>query len=193
MLRYCRGKAPPSVFSLETCLRADVPVSRADAGSTRHAARGERTRDTAGPVRQERNPAMGSDSAFTRRAMIALVSGVVLGAVIAAAAILGESSKDAGANEALIVGPSTDPDATLEPTGIPPDHLITRLLEPPEATHLEIDLATLPGFGEHDGVDVWPASNAFGSPCLIAIHGQTADVLGTSRIPAGAMTFVDTQ
>jgi hypothetical protein len=115
--------------------------------------------------------------------MIALVSGVVVGAVVAAAAILGESSKDADANESLIVGSSTDPDATLEPTGFPPDHLITRLLEPPEATHLEIDLATLPRFAEHDGVDVWSASNTFGSPCLRPTSSTTWPYLSVSLHP----------
>lgn len=121
----------------------------------------------------------GSDSASAGPAIIALVIGVVVGSIIATAA--------------LIVEPSVDADATLHPTGRPPDELIVRLLELPEAAHLEIDLATLRGFGEHDGVDVWSASNALGSSCLIAIHRETADVLGTSCVPAGTTTFVDSR
>jgi hypothetical protein len=136
----------------------------------------------------------GMDSAAARRVIIALAIGVVVGSVVATAAFIVEPSTDAAdATPPGMVEPSGDAGATLEPTGVPPDELILRLLEPPEATHLEIDLATLRGFGEHDGVDVWSASNAFGSPCLIAIHRETADVLGTSCVPAGATTFVDTR
>lgn len=67
-----------------------------------------------------------------------------------------------------------------------------RLLEPPEATELELDLTTLRGFGAYDGVELWSATNAFGSSCLIAIHRSTEDVLGTSCVPTGVTTFVDT-
>ena len=133
-----------------------------------------------------------SDSASVRRAIITLVVGVVVGAVVATAAILVEPPTDSAPDAALIVGPSTDADATLEPTGIPPDELVLRLLAPPEATHLEMDLATLRGFGEHDGIDVWTAYSTFGSPCIIAIHRQTSDVIGTSCVPVGTTTFVDT-
>jgi hypothetical protein len=58
---------------------------------------------------------------------------------------------------------------------------------------LDIDLASLRGFGEHDGVDIWSASNALGSSCLIAIHKETVDVLGTACVPVCTTTFVDTR
>jgi hypothetical protein len=132
------------------------------------------------------------ESASAGRGIITLVGGVLVGAVVATAAILIEPATDPDAAAALIVAPSTDADATLQPTGIPPDDLVLRLLEPPEATHLEMDLATLRGFGEHDGIDVWTAYSTFGSPCIIAIHRQTSDVIGTSCVPVGTTTFVDT-
>jgi hypothetical protein len=134
-----------------------------------------------------------SDSASARRAIIALGIGVIVGVAVATAAFIVEPSTDADATAPGIAEPSGDADATLERTGIPPDELTLRLLEPPEAAHLEMDLTTLRGFGDHDGVDMWSASNAFGSPCLIAIHRETADVLGTSCVPTGGTTFVDTR
>ena len=94
---------------------------------------------------------------------------------------------------ASTLAPYARADATLRPTGVAPDELILRLLEPPEAAHLEIDLPTLRGFGAHDGVDVWSATNAFGSSCIIAIHRPTEDVLATSCVPVGTTTFVDTR
>ena len=91
-----------------------------------------------------------------------------------------------------VLTPAPRPDATLNPTGEEPDDLVLRLLAPPEATELEIDLSTLRAFGPFAELELWAAVNAFDSPCLIAIHRSTEDVLGTSCVPVGADPFVDT-
>jgi hypothetical protein len=108
---------------------------------------------------------------------IALIIGIICGPVVATAASTQE--------------PSACADATLQLTAFPPDEQVLRLLEPPEAAHLEIDLATLRGLGAHDRVDIWSATDPLGSSCPIAIHRSTDDVPGTSCVPAGTTTFVD--
>lgn len=117
-------------------------------------------------------------SRSVRLAVLALTVGVIIGGSVAVAAVTR--------------GSDARPDATLQATGTPPDELVLRVLEPPEAEHLEIDLDTLRSFGTHEGIELWSASNAFGSSCVIAIHRRTQDVLGTSCVPVGATTFVDT-
>ena len=107
---------------------------------------------------------------------------VVVGVLVAVGAVV--------ANAALT--PAPRPDATLHPTGDEPDDLVLRLLAPPEATELEIDLSTLRSFGPFAELELWAAVNAFDSPCLIAIHRATEDVLGTSCVPAGADPMTDT-
>jgi hypothetical protein len=72
---------------------------------------------------------------------------VVLGSVVAGAA--------------CIVEPSMEADATLQPTGSPPDPLIPGMLQPPETADSDIALASLRGFGEHDGVDRQPTLPRF--------------------------------
>ena len=121
----------------------------------------------------------GSRSEGARPAIIALVLGAAVGLVVAT---VGST-----------LAPYARADATLQPTGVPPDELILRLLEPPESAHWEIDLVTLRGFGAHDGFEIWSASNAFGSSCIVAIHRPTEDVLAASCVPIGSTTFVDTR
>lgn len=113
-----------------------------------------------------------------RSAVLALTVGVVIGGTVAVAAVTR--------------GPAAQPDATLQPTRVLPDALVLRVLEPPEAEHLEIDLNTLRNFGTQEGIEIWSAVNALGSSCIIAIHRETEDVLGASCVPPGATTFVDT-
>ncbi|GAA1991511.1 hypothetical protein [Microbacterium pumilum] len=102
----------------------------------------------------------------------------------------------------LVSGPR--PDATMQPTGDDPDGDLLSLMESEGSEfdftprpgfgggEMEIDLSTLEGFGTFQGIELWSAVNAFGSPCLIAVHRPTTDVVARACVPAAADLFVDT-
>ena len=101
----------------------------------------------------------------------------------------------------LVSGPR--PDATLQPTGVAPDEQVMFLLEseglelglsnpPGFGSEMVIDLSTLRGFETHQGIELWSAVNAFQSPCLIAIHRDSLDVVARKCVPEGVHLFIDT-
>ncbi len=126
-------------------------------------------------------------SAPTRRwGLIALA----VGAAIALTGVLA----------AVAVTSDPPPDAVMRPTGDVPDIVLLRLLagegqprpdDAPGASEMQIDLTTLRAFGTYLEVEVWSATNAFGSPCLIGVHRATDDVVARRCMPAGADLFMD--
>ena len=54
-----------------------------------------------------------------------------------------------------------------------------------------IDPSTLRGYEPWGAIEVWSATNDFGSPCLIAFERETRDVVSTSCVPEPADLFID--
>ncbi|WP_022890697.1 hypothetical protein [Agromyces italicus] len=111
----------------------------------------------------------------------------------------------AAAYATVLVAPAPRADATLRQTGAHPDDQLLLRMEseggetgfrpkPGYGGHdQEIELSTLSAFGAFRGFELWSAVNAFESPCLIAYHRATDDIVARSCVPSGADLFVDTQ
>ncbi len=103
-----------------------------------------------------------------------------VGAVVAIGAVI--------ATVMLVSGPR--PDATLELVAEEPDVEILAILAA-EEQWAAIVTSTLQGYEPYGSVEVWSATNGFGSPCLIAFERETRDVVSTSCIPEPAELFID--
>jgi hypothetical protein len=130
---------------------------------------------------------LGADEKARSRLALAIAAGVAIGSVVATVL--------------LVSGPR--PDAILPPSGVAPDEgLITMMqsegielgLPNPAgfASEMGIDLSTLRGFGDYRGIELWSAVNEFESPCLIAVHRESADIIGRRCVPKGVELFVET-
>lgn len=102
----------------------------------------------------------------------------------------------------LVSGPR--PDATLQATGVEPDEQLNFLLESEGVeqgisnpagfgSEMVIDISTLRAFGTYEEIEIWSAVNAFESPCLIAIHRASIDVIARQCVPVSAELFIDTR
>jgi hypothetical protein len=131
--------------------------------------------------------ALGAETRARGRLALAIAAGAAVGIVVATVL--------------LVSGPR--PDAILPPSGVAPDQELISLMEAEGrglglsnpagfASEMVIDLSTLRGFGEYRGIELWSAVNAFESPCLIAVHRESADVIGRQCVPQGVDVFVDT-
>ena len=90
---------------------------------------------------------------------------------------------------AFIVSAPRAPDATLHPTAADDDQVRRLLVE--QGSWLGIDDSTLRAYGSYLGLDIWFAANAFGSPCLVAVH-RANDVLSEGRCaPSPAALIMD--
>lgn len=139
------------------------------------------------PATQKSPPPRDTAPAPTRRwGLIALT----VGAAIAATGTLA----------AVVMAWEPPPDAVLHPTGDEPDEQLLELLEgegapatasTPGASEMQIEPSTLRAFGTYREVEVWSATNTFGSPCVIGVHRATEDVVARRCMPAGADLFMD--
>ncbi|HEX5856599.1 MAG TPA: hypothetical protein VFY91_00680 [Microbacterium sp.] len=96
------------------------------------------------------------------------------------------------------------PDATLRSSGEAPDDSLLEMLQSEGQEHpldrtalrgaseMEIDLSTLRAFGTYAELELWAATNIFGSPCLIAVHRASMDVVARSCVPSSATLLIDT-
>lgn len=84
------------------------------------------------------------------------------------------------------------PDATLRLTAVEADDQVRTLVSSAErAGGYEIDPSTLRAFGSYHGFNIWFGVNAFGSPCLVAVH-RAFDYLSRARCaPFPADLIVD--
>jgi len=105
-----------------------------------------------------------------------------------------------GVLAAAVVAWEPPPDAVMHPTGAEPDDALLTLLaaEGPRPgpntegiSDMQIDLSTLRAFGTYLEVEVWSATNVFGSPCLIGVHRATEDVVARRCMPTSADLFMD--
>ncbi|WP_137844037.1 hypothetical protein [Microbacterium sp. 2FI] len=90
----------------------------------------------------------------------------------------------------LAVALEPRPDATLKPVDLEPDVVILALLAG-EEQWAAIDPSTLRGYEPYGDLEVWAATNAFASPCLIAFDRATNDVVSTSCVPEPAELYID--
>jgi len=118
---------------------------------------------------------------------------LAVGALVAVGAVI--------ADVLLVSSPRSD--ATMQRTGVAPDDQLRALMQseaaetgfsppPGYGSEMEIDLSTLTAFGSYQDFEIWSAANAFESPCLIAIHRETVDVVARACVPTGADLFIDT-
>jgi hypothetical protein len=130
---------------------------------------------------------VGSEQSARGRIALAIAAGVAVGTVVATVM--------------LVSGPP--PDAILPPTGVAPDGDLITMMEaeglgldpsnpPGFASEMVIDLSTLRGFGTYRGIELWSAVNAFQSPCLIAVHRESVDIVARECVPDGVDLFVTT-
>lgn len=84
------------------------------------------------------------------------------------------------------------PDVTLRLTAVEADDQVRTLVSSAErAGGYEIDPSTLRAFGSYHGFNIWFGVNAFGSPCLAAVH-RAFDYLSRARCaPFPADLIVD--
>ncbi|MET3176529.1 UNVERIFIED_ORG: hypothetical protein ABIB52_004404 [Arthrobacter sp. UYCu721] len=87
---------------------------------------------------------------------------------------------------------SARPDATLRPTAAEADDQVRTLVTSAErARWYEIDPSTLRAYGSYHDFKIWSGVNAFGSPCLVAVH-RAFDYLSKVRCaPLPADLIVD--
>ena len=130
---------------------------------------------------------LGAEESARGRLGLAIAAGVALAIVVATVL--------------LVSGPR--PDAILSPSGVAPDEELIILMEAEGrdlglsnpagfASEMVIDLSTLRGFGDYRGIELWSAVNAFESPCLIAVHWDSVDIIGRQCVPKGVDLFIDT-
>ena len=84
------------------------------------------------------------------------------------------------------------PDATLRLTAVEADDQVRTLVTSAErAGRYGMDPSTLRAYGSYHGFNVWSGVNAFGSPCLVAVH-RAFDYLSRARCaPFPADLIVD--
>jgi hypothetical protein len=104
----------------------------------------------------------------------------VAGALVVVAAVV--------ATVLLVSAPR--PDATLHSTAAEADEQV-RTLVVQGAPWLEIDASSLRAYGSYLGLEIWSATNAFDSPCLVAVH-RASDSLSDGRCaPSPAELIMD--
>jgi hypothetical protein len=90
---------------------------------------------------------------------------------------------------ALIVS-APRPAATLHPTEAEADDQVRTQVTLGEGAHLyEIDPSTLRAYGSYLGLEIWSGVNAFGSPCLVALH-RASDNLSEARCAPPAADLI---
>lgn len=82
------------------------------------------------------------------------------------------------------------PDATLHPTGAAVDNLLYERVVG-GAHLLKIEVSTLRGYGSYLGLEIWSGVNAFGSPCLVALHRASGNLSDVRCAPAPADLMMD--
>jgi len=161
-------------------------------------ASGTETASPLAPTPTERSRLGSSLVTVTDRAPLAAKGrsflALAVGAVLAVAAVV--------ATAVLGAGPRAD--AILHPSGAVPDDRLVTVMESEGqeyelnrsalrgSSEMEIDLSTLRAFGTYRDIEVWSAVNVFESPCLIAFHRTSLDVVARECVPAGVDLFIDT-
>lgn len=82
------------------------------------------------------------------------------------------------------------PDATLHPTGAAVDNLLYERVVG-GAHLLKIEVSTLRGYESYLGLEIWSGVNAFGSPCLVALHRASGNLSDVRCAPAPADLMMD--
>lgn len=105
--------------------------------------------------------------------------GLAVGALLAVSAVVG----------VMILASVPRPDATLSETD--EDVSLDVLQVVNSESRFEIDTSTLRSHEIFEGWDVWSGSNAYGSPCLVAI-APTGDWVRVECTPSPGELFADT-
>jgi hypothetical protein len=82
------------------------------------------------------------------------------------------------------------PAATLHPTAVEADKQVRELVAV-EVPLFEIDTSTLRAYGSYRGLEIWSGVNAFGSPCLVAVHRASGSLSDARCAPAPADLIMD--
>ncbi|MDN4610011.1 hypothetical protein [Arthrobacter burdickii] len=82
------------------------------------------------------------------------------------------------------------PAATLHPTAVEADKQVRELVAV-EVPLFEIDTSTLRAYESYRGLEIWSAVNAFGSPCLVAVHRASGSLSDARCAPAPADLIMD--
>lgn len=91
---------------------------------------------------------------------------------------------------ALLLSAPPRPEATLRPTGAAVDNQLYELVVG-GAPLLVIEPSTLRGYESYLGVEIWSGVNAFGSPCLVAVHRASGNLSEARCTPAPADLIMD--
>ncbi|WP_137844863.1 hypothetical protein [Microbacterium sp. 2FI] len=111
-----------------------------------------------------------------RRAAWGLACVVVVGSAVTVALLL------------MTVRPH--PDATLQPTDASPNDAVIRMVAS-TAGEWEADVSTLRAYEPYLGMDLWYATNAWGSRCLFALQVARTIISEAHCAPAEAELFID--
>ena len=150
-----------------SCLRrlaADRGEPPADPAATA-AALGVRPRLPVPVARVRIEPAEGS---ATRRSLARRLHVVAVSARSAVATAAGSLRSRWSYAIATLVAPR--PDASLAPTGAPPDDVLIAFVR--NSGPIDIDLSTLRSYETFRGIEPWSAVDDYGNPCLILIDGR---------------------
>lgn len=82
------------------------------------------------------------------------------------------------------------PAVTLHPTAAEADNQVRELVAM-EVPVFEIDTSTLRAYGSYRGLEIWSGVNAFGSPCLVAVHRASGSLSDARCAPAPADLIMD--
>ncbi|MBG6182025.1 hypothetical protein [Arthrobacter sp. CAN_A1] len=82
------------------------------------------------------------------------------------------------------------PAATLHPTLAEADRQVQRLVLE-EASWYQIDVSNLRAYGTYHGLEIWSGLNAFGSPCLVAVHRASGSLSESRCAPPPADLIMD--
>lgn len=82
------------------------------------------------------------------------------------------------------------PAVTLHPTLAQADRQVQRLVLE-EASWYQIDVSNLRAYGTYLGLEIWSGLNAFGSPCLVAVHRSSGSLSESRCAPPPADLIMD--
>jgi len=172
-----RADSPTS----ERAAGTDIPPTVAPAAPSADRVAPESPRSTGpappAPAKKGRARSLWQRATATWWSRLAWVAGalVIVAAVVATVAITSAPRR---------------PDATLHPIAAEADIQVHRLVVQ-DAPWLEIDASTLRAYGSYLGLEIWFGTDAFDSPCLVAVH-RASDSLSDGRCaPPPAELFMD--
>lgn len=125
----------------------------------------------------DKSSSVDADARKTRWSLVALL----VGGVIAVAAVV--------TTVISVSGPR--PDAVLQQVTDEVDVPVIAMLAV-EEPQLEIVVLSLRGYEPYREMELWSGVNDYDSPCLVAVHRETQDVVAASCIPSPGELYVDT-